>query len=59
LDSIPKIGNERKKKILKYLNELSLNELSIDDLVEIDGIGKKLASEIINKIQQIEANDGK
>lgn len=59
LDSIPNIGEERKKKILKNLKEIPLNKLTINDLVEIEGIGKKLASIISKKIQQFEENHGK
>lgn len=52
LDNIPNIGNIRKQKILKYLNEIPLKELEVDDLTKIEGIGKKLANLIIKKIQE-------
>ncbi|GIX40788.1 MAG: UvrABC system protein C [Leptospiraceae bacterium] len=58
LDSIPKIGSERKKKILKFLNQKPLQNLTINDLIEIEGIGKKLAQEIINKIKESEVHYG-
>ncbi|MCS7204941.1 MAG: excinuclease ABC subunit UvrC [Leptospiraceae bacterium] len=52
LDTIPKIGEERKKKILKYLENSSLEEIQMEDLLKIKGIGKQLAQMIYKKVQE-------
>ncbi len=52
LDTIPNIGDERKKKILKHLKNIPIKDLQIEDLIEIEGIGKKLATVIIEKLQK-------
>lgn len=52
LDSIPHIGSKRKKKILQNLENQPLENLKLEDLIAIDGIGKKLANQILNSIKE-------
>ncbi len=51
LDSIPNIGQARKKKILQHLENKPIEALKLEDLIAIQGIGKKLAKQILEKIQ--------
>ena len=49
LEKIPGIGNEKKKQLLKHLGSLKRIRLaSYSDLLEVDGIGEGLATEIYN-----------
>ncbi|MFN3604581.1 MAG: excinuclease ABC subunit UvrC [Leptonema sp. (in: bacteria)] len=52
LDAIPNIGKQRKKIILKNLENKSLKELNLEDLIAIEGIGEKLAKQILDKIKK-------
>lgn len=51
LDTIPNIGKIRKKKILQSLENKSIEELQIEDLIAIEGIGEKIAKQILEKIK--------
>lgn len=56
LDKIPGIGNEKKKQLLKHLGSLKrIMAASPAELMEVDGIGAGLATEIFNYFQEKES----
>ena len=53
LDSIPDIGIQRKKMILKYLvGKKKLSTASLEELKQIPGIGEKLALKVYENLQR-------
>lgn len=55
LDKIPGIGSEKKKQLLKHLGSLKrIMAASPAELMEVDGIGAGLATEIFNYFQEKE-----
>lgn len=49
LDKIPGIGTEKKKQLLKHMGSLKRVKVgTIEELMEVNGIGKELAREIFN-----------
>ena len=53
LDSIPDIGIQRKKNILKSLaGKKKINQASLIELKQIPGIGEKLAIKIYENLQE-------
>ncbi|MFW2366355.1 MAG: excinuclease ABC subunit UvrC [Desulforhopalus sp.] len=49
LDDIPGIGAMKKKELLKHIGSLRrIKSASVDDLLEVHGIGRELATEIFN-----------
>ncbi|EKD34828.1 MAG: hypothetical protein ACD_75C02171G0001, partial [uncultured bacterium] len=56
LDTIPGIGNEKKKQLLKHLGSLKrIMAASPAELMEVAGIGEGLATEIFNYFQEKES----
>lgn len=51
-DEITEIGTQRKKGIIKFLSEKDLKNITQNQIMEIPGIGEKLASKIFNKIHE-------
>ena len=53
LTRIPGIGSEKKKKLLRHMGSLKrIMSASQTDLMEVEGIGEALATEIVNYFQQ-------
>ncbi len=53
LDQIPGIGKEKKKQLLKHMGSLKrIKEANCEELIEVNGIGGELASEIFNHFHQ-------
>lgn len=55
LDLIPGIGNSKKKALLKHMGSLKrIKTAEIDQLMEVDGIGRELAGVIYNHFHTLE-----
>lgn len=49
LDKIPGIGSEKKKQLLRHMGSLKrVKSASVEELMEVKGIGEELASQIFN-----------
>lgn len=52
LDEIPDIGKERRKAILKAFADKSLSEATIEEFMQVEGIGEVLAKKIYEHIHR-------
>ena len=54
LDSIPGIGEKRRKMLLKHFGSVKIKEASVEDFKPLS-IGEKLATEILNALREEES----